>query len=226
MKTFPGGVHPPENKETTKNKPIENMPAPAKVIIPLQQHTGAPCEPIVQIGDEVKEGQKIGESKAFVSAPVHTSISGKVVAIEPHPHPAITRDVMAIVIENQVSESQGDAAHPTHALRGYPGTRFIAQETKYQELTPQQIKDKIKEAGIVGLGGAAFPTHVKLSPPQEKKIDTVILNGCECEPCLTNDHQIMLEKPAEILEGLKIILKVLGVSRAFIAIESNKPDAI
>lgn len=213
FKTFPGGVHPPENKNLTENKPIEDMPVPAKVVIPLQQHTGTICEPIVQIGDEVKEGQKIGDSKSFVSAPVHASISGKVIAIEPYPHPAIAKDVMAIVIEQQVSE--------------YQSVRVLEiKKINWNELTAQQIKEKIKETGIVGLGGAAFPTHVKLSPPLEKKIDTVILNGCECEPYLTNDHQLMLERPAEILEGLKIILKVLGVNRAFIGIESNKPDAI
>ena len=213
LKTFPGGVHPPENKDLTKDKSIEDMPVPARVVIPLQQHTGAPCEPIVQIGDKVKEEQKIGESKAFVSAPVHASISGKVTAIEPHPHPVMAKDMMAIVIEKN-PESAGVAAG------------FSLRTGNWNELTPQRIREKIKEAGIVGLGGAAFPTHVKLSPPPEKKIDTVILNGCECEPCLTNDHRLMLEKTSEILEGLKIILKVLGVNRACIGIESNKPDAI
>jgi len=213
LKTFPGGVHPPENKHLTAYKPVEDMPPPAKVIIPLHQHTGAPCEPLVQVGNEVREGQKIGDSKAFVSAPVHASISGRVTAIEPHPHPSNPGDVMAVVIE-QVPENQNVAA------------RFIVQETNWQELTPLQIKEKIREAGIVGLGGAAFPTHVKLSPPPEKKIDTVILNGCECEPYLTSDHRLLIEKPAEIIEGLKMILKVLGVNHAFVAIEANKPDAI
>ncbi|OIO00529.1 electron transport complex subunit RsxC [Candidatus Desantisbacteria bacterium CG_4_10_14_0_8_um_filter_48_22] len=224
LKTFPGGIHPPESKHFTERKPIEDMPVPSLVVIPLQQHTGAPCEPLVKPGDEVKEGQKIGDSKSFVSAPLHSSISGKVSAIEPRPHPVIPKDVLSIVIEANSPQStdhgqETTASKPWTVDRG-PSTELLTQ------LTPQQIKEKIREAGVVGLGGAAFPTHVKLSPPPEKKIDTVILNGCECEPYLTNDHQLMLEKPAEILEGLKIILKVLGINRAFIAIESNKLDAI
>ena len=224
LKTFPGGIHPPESKHFTECKPIEDMPVPSLVVIPLQQHTGAPCEPLVKPGDEVKEGQKVGDSKSFVSAPLHSSISGRVTAIEPRPHPVIPKDVLSIVIEANspqptVHSQETGVSKPWTVDRG-PSTESLTQ------LTPQQIKEKIREAGIVGLGGAAFPTHVKLSPPPEKKIDTVILNGCECEPYLTNDHQLMLEKPAEILEGLKIILKVLGINRAFIAIESNKPDAI
>jgi len=229
LKTFPGGVHPPQYKDLTKGKPIEDMPVPIKVIIPLQQHTGAPCEPLVKVGDEVKEGQKIGESKAFVSAPVHTSISGKVTAIEPRPHPASAKDVMAIVIEKNPESAEVSARPaPPAVLRQQDGGagRFIAQGTNWQELTPAQIKEKIRESGIVGLGGAAFPTHVKLSPAPDKKIDTVILNGVECEPYLTNDHRLMLEKTSQILEGLNIILKVLGVNRASIGIESNKQDAI
>jgi len=221
LKTFPGGVHPPQYKDLTKGKPIENMPVPIKVIIPLQQHTGASCEPLVKVGDEVKEGQKIGESKAFVSAPVHTSISGKVTAIEPRPHPASAKDVMAIVIEKNPESAEVSARPPMLHL----GTPSLQTES-WKELTPKQIKEKIRESGIVGLGGAAFPTHVKLSPAPDKKIDTVILNGVECEPYLTNDHRLMLEKTSQILEGLNIILKVLGVNRASIGIESNKQDAI
>ena len=211
-RTFRGGIHPESNKHFTEGRSIENMPAPAHVVIPLQQHIGAQCEPIVQIGEEVQAGQKIGDSKSPVSSPVHASISGKVIAIEPRPHPVSPCDVMSIVIERS-EITMHDELYTMH-------------EIDWASLTAQQIKEKIREAGIVGMGGAAFPTHIKLSPPPEKKIDTVILNGVECEPYLTADHRLMLENPAEILLGLNIILKVLGIKRAFVAIEENKPDAI
>jgi electron transport complex protein RnfC len=210
LKTFKGGVHPPEHKDATKAKPIVIMPHPQRVIIPLQQHTGAGCEPLVAAGDSVKAGQKIGESKAFVSAPVHATISGKVTAIENHPHPVLPVPVRSIIIE-----SEGEVAAEHWAL-----------DPSWESLEPKAILDKIREAGIVGLGGAAFPTHVKLFPPKDKKIDTLIINGVECEPFLTNDHRLMLEKPQEILAGIGITLKALGIKRAVIGIEKNKPDAI
>lgn len=207
--SFKGGVHPPEHKHHSEQKPIERMPLPSRVVIPLQQHIGAPCEPLVKIGDEVQEGQKIGESKGFVSAPVHASISGKVVAIDDFPHPVIAKPVRAIVIEN---------TSPTPA----------SWDTKsdWSALSAKDILDKIKDAGIVGMGGAAFPTHVKLSPPKQSPVDTLIINGVECEPFLTVDHRLMVEHTEELLEGVKILLKALGVKRGFIGIEKNKPDAI
>lgn len=208
-RTFKGGVHPLYNKQLTSSKPIEEIPHPQKVFIPLQQHAGAPCEPLVKVGDEVKVGQKIGESKSFISAPIHASISGKVVAIEPYPHPVLPTPVNSIIIEN-----------------GGEPSSFMADSYDWHGMDPEEIKNKIREAGIVGLGGAAFPTHVKLSPPSAKKIDSLIINGAECEPYLTNDHRLMLEKPREIIEGAKIILKTLGINRAYIGIEVNKTDAI
>ena len=209
-KTFRGGIHVPENKHWTSGKPVEVMPLPQRVVIPLLQHTGAICEPLVKEGDQVTAGQKIGESKAFISAPVHASISGKVVSIGPMPHPVVPSQIASVVIE-----SPGDV----------PPVEWT-EASRWEDLDGEEIKAMIKEGGIVGMGGAAFPTHVKLSPPPEKKIDALIINGVECEPYLTADHRTMLERWKEIIEGTKIILKVLGIERAFIGIEQNKPDAI
>lgn len=209
--TFPaGGIHPPEEKQYTEHLEIERAPLPARAVIPLQQHIGAPCEPLVKAKDEVQTGQKIGGPKGFVSAPVHASISGTVTAVAPMPHP-IGREVLSVVIASDGAD------------------RWVQGITETEDplsLGPDQIKAKIQEAGIVGMGGATFPTHVKLSPPKEKPIDHVIINGVECEPFLTADHRLMLESPEEILGGLKILMKVLGVSRGAIGIELNKPDAI
>jgi electron transport complex protein RnfC len=211
-KTFRGGVHPPENKHWTEGAAIEIMPLPRKVIIPLQQHTGAPCEPVVKEGDEVRAGQKVGESTGFVSSPVHASISGKVTAVALHPHPAIAAPVRSVTIE-------APADLPVDGGSWY-------ESRDWQGLSAADIRERIKEAGIVGLGGAAFPTHVKLSPPAGKTVDSLILNGVECEPFLTADHRLMVEKAEGIIEGTRIILKVLGLSKGFIGIEANKPDAI
>lgn len=209
IKTFKGGVHPPHAK-LTKDKPIEKARLPEKVIIPLQQHIGAPCEPVVSVGDNIKVGQKIGEPKGFVSVPVHSSVSGKVVAIETHPHP-IGNDVLSVVIESDGKDDVFEDVKPYGDL---------------DSLTADDIKNLIRESGIVGMGGATFPTQVKLSPPPDKKIDTVIINGAECEPYLTADHRLMLEKPENIIFGLKAIMKALGVENGYIGIEDNKPDAI
>jgi len=186
------------------------MPPPERVAIPCSQHIGAPSEPIVAVDDEVKIGQPISQAKGFVSVPSHASIAGKVVAIESLPHPLGTK-VEAVVIEGDGTETWADG---------------IGDRQEWSTLTADQLKEQIRDAGIAGMGGATFPTHVKLSPPQEQPIDTVILNGAECEPYITADHRVMLEEPEEIVEGLKIILKILKVSRAYIGIEANKPDAI
>ena len=211
MRTFRGGVHPPEQKTRTEHLAIEAMAEPARVVIPLQQHTGAPCAPTVAVGDTVRVGQKIGDAAAPVSAPVHASISGTVVAIEPRPHPALPRPVAAVVIE---SADPAPEASPAGAARDWTA------------LEPAEILRLIRDAGVVGMGGAAFPTHVKLSPPKGKKIDTLILNGVECEPFLTADHRLMLESPQLVVEGIRILRRVLGVERVVLAIERNKPDAI
>ncbi|OHD26649.1 MAG: electron transporter RnfC [Spirochaetes bacterium GWB1_66_5] len=213
LKTFKGGVHAPDRKEATRGKPIEVLPAPARVVIPLQQHTGAPCEALVKEGDLVSLGQKIGESKSFVSAPVHASIAGKVTAVQALPHPVLPKPVLSVVIEAEGAAAGSPAGWPAAA-------------GGWQALDNEEIKKRVREAGVVGLGGAAFPTHVKLSPSAEKPIDTLILNGVECEPYLTNDHRLMLERGGEILEGARIVQKVLGVRRACLGIEANKLDAI
>lgn len=207
--TFRGGIHPRDKKELSAGKPIVEPKPPERVVIPLSQHLGAPCKPVVTIGQEVKKGEMIGEAAGFVSAPVHSSVSGKVIAIGEFLN-AMGRMVTSIVIENDGKEEW----------------TLLKDNPDYMSLSADRIKDKIREAGIVGMGGAAFPTVVKLSPPKEKTIDTVILNGAECEPYLTGDYRLMIEKPVEIIEGLKILMKELGVSRGFVGIEDNKPGAV
>ncbi|MCJ7806917.1 MAG: electron transport complex subunit RsxC [Clostridia bacterium] len=209
---FKGGVHPNHHKETTATMAVTAMKVPERVIIPLQQHIGAPCEPLesIAVGVPVKKGQKIGESSGFVSAPIHASISGTVTAIGPYNHP-LGRPVQAITIESDGEDRWDDQVKPAGEL---------------EKLKPEEIRKIVREAGIVGLGGATFPAHVKLSPPADKKIDIVIINGAECEPYLTADHRVMLEKPEEIVFGLKVMIKALGAEKGVIGIEDNKDDAI
>ncbi len=205
--SFRGGIHPPDSK-ITASKAIEKAKLPASVTILLHQHVGAPCKPLVKEGDGVKAGQKIGDSDSFVSAPVHSSISGVVKEISTQQSP-IGREVQGIIIESDGRDESAkmEAIDPATASK-------------------REILARIREAGIVGLGGAAFPTSVKLSPPEGKKIDTVILNGSECEPYITADHRLMLEQPDKIVKGMKIIMNVLDVDKGFIGIEDNKKDAI
>lgn len=179
------------------------------VHIPLRQHIGAPAAPVVQVGDEVKVGQKIGEAGGFVSVPIHSSVSGTVKAIKEHA--IYGGKAMTVSIENDMLNTVHEDVKPKGSL---------------EDLSGKEIVDIIKEAGIVGMGGAGFPTHVKLSPPPEKKIDLVILNGAECEPYLTNDYRLMLESPEEIVFGLKALMKIFDLNEAFIGIEDNKPAAI
>ena len=183
---------------------------PELVVVPLRQSLGAPANAVVSVGDEVKTGQVIGEAAGFVSVPVHASISGKVTAVGRFPHP-LGGEQQAIVIEGDGDDTWHESVKP---------------RADVDSLEPKEIVDIVRDAGIVGLGGAAFPTHVKLSPPDSKPIDTVILNGAECEPWLTADHRLMLERPAEVLEGLRLIMKALGCEAGFVGIESNKPDAV
>lgn len=206
--TFAGGIHPPEHKELADRSPIVDAKPPARAIIPLSQHIGAPCASIVEIGQEVKKGEVLGNPGGFVSASVHASVSGKVIAIGEFAVPN-GRMVPSVVIENDGKEEWTS----------------LSDNPDYLTLSSDDLKEKIKFAGIVGLGGATFPTHVKLSPPKEKPIDAVIINGAECEPYLTADHRLMVENPFEVVEGLKIVMKVLGVDKGYIGIESNKPDA-
>ena len=206
---FYGGVHPAEHKEATERKPVVPLEeAPAQVVIPMSMHVGAPCKPIVAVGDEVTVGQKIGEI-AGLGAPIHASVSGKVVAVEPRPHPG--GDVMmSVVIENDYK----DTPHPS-----------IVHRDNVDALTSQEIIDIVKEAGITGMGGAGFPTHVKLSGAVGKA-DTIILNGAECEPYITADHRLMLERGEAVIGGTRFIMKALGLKEATIGIEGNKLDAV
>ncbi|MFC1897474.1 electron transport complex subunit RsxC [Chloroflexota bacterium] len=209
IKSSSRGVKLAENKFTAES-PIDSLSLPEKVIIPLQQNIGAPCEAVVKRGDKVLIGQKIGDSERFVSAPVHATVSGEISATTTVVNPPTGQLVTALVIT-----SDGDDTW----------TKLEPPE-KPEALSAKEILERIREAGIVGMGGATFPTHVKLSPPEGKKIDTLILNGCECEPYITSDHRLMLEYGATILSGLNIIKKVLSPDTVYIAIEDNKEDAI
>ena len=206
---FGGGIHPSEQK-ISEDEPIEELKAPDRVVVPLSQHIGAPCEAIVSSGDGVKKGDRVGQATGFVSVNVHTPISGVVKSVGVFPHP-LGRPLRAVEIESDGEDTWTDRLKP---------------HEDYMDLSTEALKEIIRDMGIVGMGGAAFPTHVKLSPPKEKPIDTLIINGAECEPYLTADHRLMLEEAQDIIAGTRIAMRILGVNRGIIAIESNKPDAI
>ncbi len=203
-----GGVHPEESK-FTKDKKIEEFFDVEEVIIPLHQHTGAPNEPLVKQGDYVKVGQKIGDSKAKVYAPVHSSVSGEVKSIENVILPT-GRSSLAIRIKNDFKEE-----------KSYEPREL----SKIESLSREEFLDLIKEAGIVGMGGAAFPTHIKLSPPPDKKIEYLIINGAECEPFLTCDYRLMVEESEGIVKGIEILKKIINPQKILIGIEDNKTEA-
>jgi len=207
-KTFKGGIHPNEQKHLTENLPFELMPNPKQVIIPLVQHLGKPAKPIVKKGSEVKAGEIIAEQDGFISSPIHSPVSGK---------------VSKITVGATVT--------------GFPKDAIVIESAEKNEtvlmppldpdvISPEEIRERVKLAGIVGQGGAAFPTYVKLSPPPDKKIDIVIINGCECEPYLTRDYRYMIERTDDLISGLKLIMKAVGVDKGAIGIEDNKPEAI
>lgn len=207
--TFKGGIHPSYNKEYTNQIALKKAEAPKVVYIPLQQHIGAPAKPIVEVGEEVKKGQKIGEPQGFVSTYIHSSVSGKVIGIEEHEIPG--GKGICVVIENDFKEELDES---------------IGSKGELETLDSKDIIKYVQEAGIVGMGGATFPTHVKLSPPPDANIDVVILNGAECEPYLTADHRLMVENPEDVVFGIRVIMKALNVKKGYIGIEVNKPDAI
>ena len=213
MKTFRiGGVHPHDNKEFSAHKPITAVPLPKKAIIPLVQHIGAPAKPVVQKGDMVKVGQLLAEAGGFVSAPIHSPVSGKVAKID------TAIDAWGMKMPAIFIDVEGDEWLPEIDQTD----RFIREG----DLEPKAIIDAIAAAGIVGLGGACFPTHVKLMPPPGKKAEVLIINGVECEPFLTCDHQLMMERTEQLMVGIQILMKALNVRRAIVGIENNKPDAI
>ncbi len=207
--TFTGGIHTYDGKDLSKDKPIVDILPKGDLVYPLSQHIGAPAVPIVKKGDYVLTGQKIAEAGGFVSAPVYATVSGTVKAIEPHR--VVTGDsIMSIVVDNDEK---------------YDEVEFVGVESA-DTLSKEEIIEKIKEAGIVGMGGAGFPTHVKLSPKDPDKIEYVIANCAECEPYLTSDYRRMLEEPHKLVEGLKIILRLFDNARGILAVEDNKPDCI
>jgi electron transport complex protein RnfC len=210
LATFKGGIHPYEGKELSENKPVQVLQPKGEMVFPLSQHIGAPAKPLVAAGDQVLVGQKIGEPGGFISACVISSVSGTVKTIEPR-MVANGSMVPSVIIEN-------DGKYQT--VEGF------GKERDPKTLSKEEIRDLVKEAGVVGLGGAGFPTHVKLTPKDESKIDTIIVNGAECEPYLTSDYRMMLEEPESIIKGLNIILQLFDNAKGVIGIESNKPEAI
>ena len=215
VRSFAGGIHPlhaiGHGKSLSAGSPIEALPAPERVVIPMSQHIGAPCGPCVAVGDRVLRGQKVGEVRGFVSAPVHASVSGTVVEIAPH---LVTGGGMVpcVVIENDFKDEWDESC--------------LTEPLPLEDIDAQQALAAILEGGVVGMGGATFPAHVKLSPPKGAKIDYLLLNGAECEPYLTADHRMMLEQRQRIIGGIRIIAKVLGDPTCIVGIELNKKDAI
>jgi len=210
LKTFLGGIHPAEDgKILTLGKQKTAAPLPKTVYLLMGQHIGAPAKPMVKKGDVVKKGQLVGDAQGFISANVHASVSGKVVDVAPWPHPVTGVKCPAVVIENSGEDAWMEDLD-------------VASDVDH--LSPEEIRHCIQSAGIVGLGGATFPTHVKLTPPKDKTIDTVVMNGAECEPYLTCDYRLMLDKPNEIIQGLKLMMRCIGCKKAHIGIEENKRD--
>lgn len=206
--TFKGGIHPKDGKALSKAKPIKTLTPKGEIVIPLSQHIGAPATPCVEVGDRVLVGQKIGEAAGFISANIHSSVSGTVKKIESR-QIANGSMVNCVIIENDDSYEE-----------------YLWEQKDYEEMSKEDIRAAIKEAGIVGMGGAGFPTNVKLTPKDDDKIEYVIVNGAECEPYLTSDYRRMIEEPEVLIEGLKIVLSLFKNAKGIIAIEDNKLDAI
>ena len=207
---FRHGVHPPELKQLTAGTPIRRMPFPDEIVLPLSQHTGKPAKPIVQPGDRVERGDKIAAEDGFISSPIHASAAGTVQEVGLWPHPAGDyKQAVRIKVEQFSAQA--------------PRPRIIPD---WEGLSRDQLVDAVRQAGVVGLGGAAFQTHVKLHPPKDFPVDTILINGAECEPYLTTDHRTMVEYPERVHLGIRIMMKCLGVDHAVIGIEKNKPDAV
>jgi electron transport complex protein RnfC len=207
--TFKGGMHVHDGKELTKDLPVRTAPVPELVAVPVSQHIGAPCEPAVAKKDEVRMGQPVGTAKGFVSAPVHSPVSGKVKDVAAGPHHSGGK-VLCVFIENDGEDTL------------YEG---IGEETDPASLAREEKIARIQAAGIVGLGGACFPTHVKLSPPKDKPIDTIIINGAECEPLLTCDYRLMMDSAETVIRGAEIVRELCGAKDLILSTEDNKTDA-
>lgn len=207
--TFKGGIHPDDGKRLAKDKAVKAVLPSGDLVYPLSQHIGAPAGPVVAVGDQVLKGQKIAEAGGFVSAPIYASVSGTVKAIEPHFNPTGSK-VNCIVIENDGEYKEVE----------YPAVK------PYEELSKEEILNMIADAGIVGMGGAGFPTRVKLSPKEPDKIEYIIANCAECEPYITADYRRMLESPEELVKGMDVILKLFDNAKGIFGVEDNKPDCI
>jgi electron transport complex protein RnfC len=207
---FRHGVHPPELKELTSGLPIRRMPFPDEVVLPLRQHAGKPAVLVVKKGDHVERGDAVGTADGWMSVPIHASAAGTVTGVEWWPH-----------IDGTMAQSVRIAVD-RYALQ-LPRPRLVPQ---WKGLTAPEVVKAVQDAGVVGLGGAAFPTHVKLVPPADARIETLLVNGAECEPYLTSDHRVMVEYPARVLFGVRVMMHALGVPRTVIGVERNKPDAI
>jgi electron transport complex protein RnfC len=208
--TFRHGVHPPETKHLTERVPVRRMPFPEEIVLPLRQHAGRPARLLVKVGDHVERGDKVAEADGFVSVPIHASATGTVKDIRLCPHPDGSMAESVVIAVEKFSPQ-------------IPRPRIVPQ---WEGLSPQQVVEEVQKAGVVGLGGAAFPTHVKLLPPADMPVHTLIVNGAECEPYLTTDHRTMVEYPERVQFGIRIMMKALGVDKAVIGVEKNKPDAI
>jgi electron transport complex protein RnfC len=207
---FRHGVHPPEEKELTSHLPIRRMEYPDEIVLPLRQHAGKPAKLCVKVGDHVERGDKVGEADGFMSVPIHASAAGTVVAVDWWPHPDGT---MAEAVRIKVDRYAPQVPRP----------RLVP---RWEGLTPEQVVSAVQNAGVVGLGGAAFPTHVKLAPPKDYSVHTLIINGAECEPYLTSDHRTMVEYPERVHFGIRVMMHTMGVKKCVIGVEKNKPDAI
>ncbi len=210
LATFKGGVHPYEGKELSASKPVQMLMPKGELVFPLSQHIGAPANPLVKKGDQVLAGQIIAEAGGFISANVICSVSGTVKAVEPR------RVANGAMVNSIVVENDGE----------YRTIEGLGSDRDYTALSKEEIRQIVKDAGIVGLGGAGFPTHVKLTPKEDAKIDYVIVNGAECEPYLTSDYRLMLEEPEKLIGGLKVVLQLFENAKGVIGIEDNKPEAI
>lgn len=203
-RAFKGGVHPADRKDQTNTRAVERAPVPPLVTVPLSQHLGAPCSALVEKGDRVRRGQLIGDVEAMVSAPVHSPVDGEVTDVGPVLLASGMRSVAVTIVPDERQDL--DSFEPVTAGAG-------------------SVRERVRAAGIVGLGGAAFPSSVKLQPPKDMPVSTLVLNGCECEPYLTCDHRVMLEQPDRVIRGAQLIAGAVGAERVIIALESNKPDA-
>lgn len=210
MSTFRSGVHPADSKELTAGRPIRRLPFPDEIVLPLQQHAGAPAKLLVRVGDHLERGDMVASAEGYISSPVHASAAGRVVSIGPRPHPSGRHQTAVRIAVDRYAAQM-------------PRRRLVPD---WQGLSRDEIVQAVQDAGVVGLGGAAFPAHVKLSPPADQSIDTLVVNGCECEPYLTSDHRVMVEHADRVLLGARIMLHCLGIRRVVVGIEENKPDAI